>query len=111
MIGRQDAHSIATLKLYFKKGVGWLEVTKARQLNSGDDRQNKYAHRWVFEVGASSDDNTLGIMTEERPSLSIQMQIRRHNASHDSILHSTDYWDGAGTNQYSQPMIMIKAIA
>lgn len=56
-------------------------------------------------------NNSLGIMTQERPDIDIQLQTRRHNSSHDYIMHKTEYWDGGGTDQFSQPMIMLKAIA
>jgi hypothetical protein len=111
-MSRKDSHTISNIKTLFRINNGsWIEVTKARQANSGYHRDNKYIHRWVFEVGAGSDDNTLGIMTQERPDIDIQLQTRRHNSSHDYIMHKTEYWDGGGTDQFSQPMIMLKAIA
>lgn len=111
-MSRKDSHTISNLKLFFKIGSGsWIEVTKARSANSGTHRDNKYTSRWVFEVGAASNDNSLGIRTESRPSLSFKWQHRNHNSSHDYILHRTEYWEGGGTDQHSQPMIMIKAIA
>jgi hypothetical protein len=111
-MSRKDSHSISNLKIFFRIGSGsWIEVTKARSANSGQQRDNKIIQRWVFEVGAASADNSLGIMTQSRPELSFQIQHRRHNSSHDYILHKTEYWDNTGTDQYSQPMIMIKALA
>lgn len=111
-MSRKDSHTISNLKLFFKIGSGsWIEVTKARSANSGTHRDNKYTSRWVFEVGAASGDNSLGIRTESRPELGFKWQHRCHGTSHDYILHATEYWDGGGTDQFSQPMIMIKAIA
>ena len=111
-MSRKDTHTISNIKTLFRINNGsWIEVTKARQANSGTHRDNKYTVRWVFEVGAASADNSLGIMTHERPDIDIQLQTRTHNSSHDYIMHKTEYWDGGGTDQFSQPMIMLKAIA
>jgi hypothetical protein len=112
-MSRKDTHTISNIKTYFRiaPSSSWIEVTKARQANSGTHRDNKYIHRWVFEVGAASADHTLGIMTQERPDIDIRLTTRRHNSAHDFIMHKTEYWDGGSTDQFSQPMIMLKAIA
>ena len=112
-MSRKDGHTISNLKLFYSVdgGTNWVEVTDARSANSGTHRDNKYISRWVFELGSSSPDSDMGAMSNVRPNLGFKWVTRRHNESHDYILHATEYWDGGGTDQFSRPTIMIKAIA
>jgi len=108
----EDAHAISHWKLYYQVSGGtWTEVEKARTNRNGYYPEDKQILRWVFEVGAASDDSTLGIFNAATPQLGFKWQVRDYSASNErGLLHQTTYWDGAGTPQYSQPMIMIKAI-
>ena len=112
-MSRKDSHTISNLKLFYSVdgGTNWTEVTDARSANSGTHRDNKIISRWVFELGSSSPDSDMGIISDTRPNLGFKWTSRRHNSSHDYILHATEYWDGGGTDQFSRPTIMIKAIA
>ena len=112
-MSRKDGHSISNLKLFYSVdgGTSWVEVTDARSANSGQQRDNKYISRWVFELGSSSPDSDSGVISNLRPSLGFKWTNRRHNSSHDYILHATEYWDNTSTDQFSRPMIMIKSIA
>ena len=39
------------------------------------------------------------------------MTAREYHGSNNAVsLHETDYWDGAGTNMFSQPSLTITAI-
>ena len=107
-----DAHAISHWKLYFKLGSGsWVEVSKARFSRSGYYAEDKVVTRWVFTYNASSADNSLGVITGT-PVLSFKWMVRDYGGSNErGGLHRTQYWDGGGTDMYSQPMIMIKAIA
>jgi len=108
-----DAHAISHWRLYYQvSGGSWVEVTKARTNRNGYYPEDKQVMRWVFEVGAASDDSTLGIFSAATPQLGFKWQTRDYGTSNErGYLHLTQYWDGAGTDVYSQPMIMIKAIA
>jgi hypothetical protein len=107
-----DAHAISHWRLYFKLGSGsWVEVSKARYSRSGYYPEDKVVTRWVFTYNASSADNSLGVITGT-PVLSFKWMVRDYGGSNErGGLHRTQYWDGGGTDMYSQPMIMIKAIA
>lgn len=108
-----DAHAISHWRLFYQVSGGtWTEVTKARTNRNGYYPEDKQILRWVFEVGATSDDSTLGIFNAATPQLGFKWQVRDYGTGNErGGLHRTTYWDGAGTSQYSQPMIMIKAIA
>jgi hypothetical protein len=107
-----DAHAISHWRLYFKLGSGsWVEVSKARYSRSGYYPEDKIITRWVFTYNASSADNSLGVITGT-PVLSFKWMVRDYGGANErGGLHRTQYWDGGGTDMYSQPMIMIKAIA
>jgi len=108
-----DAHAISHWRLYYQVSGGtWTEVTKARTNRNGYYPEDKQILRWVFEVDAASDDSTLGIFNAATPQLGFKWQTRDYGTSNErGFLHLTQYWDGSGTDVYSQPMIMIKAIA
>lgn len=108
-----DAHAISHWRLFYQVSGGtWTEVTKARTNRNGYYPEDKQMMRWVFEVDATSDDSTLGIFNAATPQLGFKWQVRDYGTGNErGGLHRTTYWDGAGSSQYSQPMIMIKAIA
>jgi hypothetical protein len=108
-----DIHSIGHWRLYYQLNGGtWVEVQKARVTLSGQYPENKHTLRWAFEVGANANDSTLGIFTAATPMLGFKWQSRIYNTGNErSRLHSTRYFDGATSQQYSQPMVSIKAIA
>lgn len=108
-----DAHAISHWRLYYQVDGGtWTEVEKARTNRNGYYPEDKQILRWVFEVNASSDDSTLGIFSDATPELGFKWQMRDYGTSNErGYLHLTQYWDGGGTDVYSQPMIMVKAIA
>ena len=109
----RDAHAISHWRLYYQVSGGtWTEVTKARTNRNGYYPEDKQILRWVFEVDATSDDSTLGKFNAATPQLGFKWRTRDYGSSNErGYLHLTQYWDGGGTDQYSQPMIMIKAIA
>lgn len=109
----RDAHAISHWRLYYQVSGGtWTEVTKARTNRNGYYPEDKQILRWVFEVDAASDDSTLGIFNAATPQLGFKWQTRDYGSGNErGYLHLTQYWDGGGTDVYSQPMIMIKAIA
>jgi hypothetical protein len=99
-------------KLYFSvdNSVSWREVTKARYSRSGYYAEDKTVARWVFSYDAPSADDAFGVITGT-PVLSFKWMVRDYSTSNErGYLHQTQYWDGGGTDMYSQPMIMIKAL-
>jgi hypothetical protein len=107
-----DAHSMSHWKLYFSvdNSVSWKEVTKARYSRSGYYAEDKTVARWVFSYDAPSADDAFGVITGT-PVLCFKWMVRDYSSSNErGYLHQTQYWDGGGTDMYSQPMIMIKAL-
>jgi len=107
------AHAISHWKLYFATDgdSGYTEVTKSRHNQSGYYPENRPIFRWVFELGAASADTTAGVFTESRPNLYLKWQARSYGSGNRRGIHTTSYWDGLASNQFSLPSISIKAIA
>jgi len=108
-----DAHAISHWRLYYQiDGGSWTEVTNARTNRNGYYPEEKQILRWVFEVGAGSTTAADGIFSAATPQLGFKWQCRDYAAANErGYLHLTQYWDGAGTDVFSKPMIMVKAIA
>ena len=84
---------------------------QTRTNRNGYYPEDKQILRWVFEVDATSDDSTLGIFNVFTPQLGFKWMTRDYGSGNEcGYLHLTQYWDGGGTDQYSQPMIMISTI-
>jgi hypothetical protein len=109
----EDAHSISHWKLFYKVGGGtWNEVTHARMDVSSQYYDMRQLCRWVFEVGADSETASIGKLTAKAgDSFHVRWQVREYHSSHEMSLHLTQYWDGGGGDQFSRPLVMIKAIA
>ena len=109
----RDAHAISHWRLYYQiDGGTWTEVTNARTNRNGYYPEEKQILRWVFEVGAGSTTAADGIFSAATPQLGFKWQCRDYSAANErGYLHLTQYWDGGGTDVFSKPMIMVKAIA
>ena len=108
-----NSHAITHWRLYYQvNGGGWEEVTNARMNVSSQYYDHKKTCRWVFEVDADSESVPYGKLTAKAgDSIDFRWYIRDYGDSHGMKLHSTQYWDGGHSDTYSQPLIMIKAIA
>lgn len=108
-----DAHSISHWKLFYKVGGGtWNEVTHARMDVSSQYYDMRQLCRWVFEIGANSEDASIGKLTAKAgDSFHVRWHAREYHSSHEMTIHVTQYWDGGGGDAFSRPLVMIKAIA
>ena len=108
-----DAHAISHWKLFYKVGGGtWTEATHARMDVSATYYDMRQLCRWVFEVGADSEDASIGKLTAKAgDSFHVRWHAREYHANHEMTLHVTQYWDGVGGDAFSRPLVMIKAIA
>lgn len=108
----RDAHAISHWRLYYQAdGGSWTEIVYARTNRNGYYPEDKMTLRWVFQVDGGGNNTNIGII-DGLPELGFKWQCRDYGTSNErGYLHLTQYWDGGGTDVYSQPMIMIKAIA
>ena len=107
-----DNHSISHWRLYYQvNSGGWEEATKARMNVAGQYYDEKKIARWVFEVGGA-ENVPFGVMDAKAgDSVDFRWYVREYSSGNEIILHLSQYWDGGSSDQYSQPTIMIKAIA
>ena len=109
----KDTHSISHWRLYYQiNGGGWEEVTNARMDLGCTHYENKIIARWVFEADAESENVSIGKLTAKAgDSIDIRWYVREYSSGNEMTLHLTQYWDGGSDDKFSQPLIMIKAIA
>ena len=108
-----DTHGISHWRLYYGiNGGDLVEVTNARMDLGGNNYEDKTTARWVFEVDAGSEDVSIGRLTAKAgDSIDFKWYAREYSSGNELTLHLTQYWDGTFSDMFSQPLIMIKAIA
>ena len=114
MISWVDTHGISHWKLFFSTdGSSWTEVVDARRNPSTG--QNADAHQsltWPFEIAADTADNNSGkLTTTDTDTYYFKWQVREYSASNEMKLHTTQYWDGGSTDQFSVPTVSIKCLS
>ena len=101
-----DDHAISHWKFFIDAD----EVTYARFSRSGRYPEDRYSFVWSIAIGGSANTNTGRQATWTTPK-TLKMQWRSHAAGNARGVHGTTYWDGAGSTQFSMPILTIIAIA
>ena len=99
-----DASGIAHYKFF----IGSDEVTYARVTNY-QGNQDMISFEWPITIGGSADTDS-GVLASWNTDLVLKMQTRDYGSSHDCKVHTTNHWDGSGTDQFHMPCIGITAI-
>ena len=107
-----DAYNMASFKLFLDNDSGTAtEVTNFRTQLAGQAYiEGRYTFVWAFHIGGSTTAAT-GRVATWTSARTIKMQSREYYSSNESQLHTTNNWDDTGSNQFSQPVIGIKALA
>ena len=107
-----DTYNLASFKLFLDNDSGTAtEVTNFRtQLGGQSYVEGRYTFVWAFNIGGSTTAAT-GRVATWTSARTIKMQCREYYGTNESKLHTTENWDDTGTNQFSQPVIGIKALA
>ena len=106
-LGWNNAHAISHWRLY----IDGIEVVYARTNRSGYYPEDKTTLKWVFNIGNSTDNNT-GRQATWTTAKILKWQARDYGGSNARLrLHTTQYWDGGGTDQFSMPILTLTAIA
>jgi hypothetical protein len=95
---------------HFKFFIDSSEVLFARFSRSGQYPEDRYSFVWNIAIGGSNNSNTGRQATWTSPK-TLSMQWRNYGSGNARALHGTTYWDGAGSNQFSMPILTIIAIA
>ena len=106
VVNHDDAISIGHFKFFIDSD----EVVYQRKNASAEDIDHFIIFRYIINIGGSANTNT-GRVASWTTHKTLKMQAREYHAENNAIsLHETDYWDGAGTNMFSQPSLTITAI-
>ena len=105
-INHDDAHSISHFRFY----IDGNEVVYHRRNQAGEDFEDFVNFKYIINIGGSTNNNT-GRQSSWTTYKELKMTAREYHGSNNAVsLHETDYWDGAGTNMFSQPSLTITAI-
>jgi len=99
-------HAISHWKFFIDAN----EVTYARFSRSGRYPEDRYSFVWTIAIGGSANTNT-GRQATWTTAKTLKMQWRSYAAANARGVHGTTYWDGAGSTQFSMPVLTIIAIA
>jgi hypothetical protein len=105
--GTQQAHSIQHYKFF----ISGVEVLHSRHSKSATHLENRSTFEWSIPIGGTANTNTGRQATWTAPKTLVLQSRRYATASHGGIIHATQYWDGAGSQQFSIPSLSIIAIA
>lgn len=101
------SHAISHYKFFIDN----VEVVYARHNHSAVYDEDRNVFCWTIPIGGSADTNT-GRQATWTSLKTLKMQYRPYGtAGNTQRLHSTYYWDGAGSTQFSMPRISVTAIA
>lgn len=95
---------------HYKFFINSSEVLWARHSRSSLYLEDRNSFFWTINVGGSANTNS-GRLSSWTTPLNLKMQARHYSSGNNNNLHGTTYWDGAGSNQFSMPVLMIQAIA
>ena len=104
-MSRLDALSITHYQLYLDSD----EVTKARSEMAGEDLSARTSFKWIFNIGGSA-DTTVGRVASWNTHKTMKWRAEDYGSSYDGQLHSTNWWNGGATDQFSMPTLTITAI-
>jgi hypothetical protein len=105
-----DSGPIAHIKLF----IDGTEVLYARHTDRSNGSalvgESRVSLEWGIGIGGTPSTNTGRIASWTTPKI-IKLQARQYTGSYTASLHTTNTWDGAGSNQFSMPNLTITAIA
>ena len=91
--------------------IDGVEVVFARHNHSATHDEDRNVFSWTIAIGGSANTNT-GRQASWTSLKTLKMQFRPYSTSANTQrLHSTYYWDGVASTQFSMPRLTIQAIA
>ena len=105
-LGWQDSHAIYHQKFF----IDGVEVTDARKGFGGQYVETNFGFIWNMIIG-DGDVAASGKFATWTSGKALKLQGRSYSTGNEMRMHSTYYWDGGGTPQFSKPVMIIKAIA
>ena len=107
-----DSYNIGHFKLFLDNDSGTAtEVTNYRStIGAQAALEGRYTIVWGFNIGGSTTAAT-GRVATWTSARTIKLQAREYGSNNESAVHTSGDWDEGGTDQFSQPVIGIKALA
>ena len=106
-ISNHDADGIAHFRFYIDAD----EILYARHTNRADDFQSRVQFEWPIRIDPSqATDLNHGRLQSWDEDKILKLGVREYNSSYEMKLHVTNNYDGAGTDQFSMPVITISAL-
>lgn len=102
---RLDGLAISHYRMY----IDGNEVTYMRSEIAAEDQSVRTTIRWIFNIGGST-NNATGRQASWTSGKEIKLQAEDYGSSYDIQLHETNWWNGAGTDQFSMPTLSLTAI-
>ena len=97
-------HDINHHRLY----VDSTEIVYARHTLGGYYREGLTTFKWYFRIGGSDDANT-GQFASWTSNKTIKLKGRNYGTGYRFKYNETQYWDGSGTDMYTEPHVKITA--
>mgnify|MGYP001284096936 CR=1 FL=1 len=104
-VSRGDGHAISHWKFFIDSD----EVTDNRCTISSTNMEDRVPFKWGINIGGSAVTAT-GRLASWTSAKTLKLQARDYHSNHEARIHSTEYWDGDGTDQFVRPCIGITAI-
>ena len=110
-ISNHDADGIAHLRFYVGPSGSAQEIVYATHTVRADDFQNRVHFEWPIRIDPSqATDYNHGRLQTWNSDFILKMMAREYSSSYEMKVHMTQNYDGAGTDQFSMPVITISAL-
>ena len=107
----QISYYDATPKLHQHFYIDSVEVDSARKNHAGQYFDGTVCFIWNMIIG-DGDDASVGKFATWTTSKNLKLQARSYDSSNEMRMNESATWDGVtGANQYSKPVLTIRAIA
>ena len=94
---------------HFRFKIDGTEVTKARTHLDGTPLAHFVNFRHFIPIGGTADAAT-GRQATWTTGKALEMETRIYHASYEWKYHTSDHWDGSGTDAFRIPMLQITAL-
>jgi hypothetical protein len=96
---------------HYKFFIDDSEVLYARHNRSQRLDEDRCTFEWTISIKAVSPNINYGQLSTWTQPRNLYMMVRHYGGSNNKNIHGTVYWDGAGGNQFSIPVLTITAFA
>jgi len=110
----QSSHALFHVKAYIETGTGtnqFTEVTGFRSTGGYKDNSGRNTFQFNIQNNATALANGQLLASDWTGERKLKLMFRTYSGGNLTAIHLTDHWDGGGTNEFSQPLLEVVAIA